>query len=400
MDRPKLEVADVFRRYGEAYRQEHGASLSMAQRRVMTAIEVCRTAALGGHLEQCDHCGHQRNAYNSCSDRHCPKCQSFARFKWLEERQAELLNTQYFHVVFTLPQQIATIAYQNKRELYGILFRATAQTLLTIAADPKHLGAEIGFFAVLHTWGQNLLHHPHLHCVVTGGGLSADGSQWISCREGFFLPVGVLSRLFRRLFLEYLLKTFDAGKLQFFSSLESLRDRSSFLDYLAPLREAEWVVYAKRPFAGPEQVLDYVGRYTHRVAISNNRLLDIAEGKVTFRYKDYRHDAQQKTMTLEAEEFIRRFLLHVLPEGFQRIRYYGFLANRYREQKLAHCRELLDMPAPEPPALEDAKDYRERYEELVGSSLRECPVCHHGRMLVIEILPPSPHRKMAITDTS
>ena len=336
----------------------------------------------------------------TCSDRHCPKCQSFARFKWLQDRQSELLNTQYFHVVFTLPQQTATIAYQNKREFYGILFRATAQTLLTIAADPKHLGAEIGFFAVLHTWGQNLLHHPHLHCVVTGGGLSADGNQWISCRDGFFLPVGVLSRLFRRLFLEYLLKAFDAGKLEFFSSLESLRDRCSFLDYLAPLRAAEWVVYAKKPFAGPEQVLDYVGRYTHRVAISNNRLLDIAEDKVTFRYKDYRQEAQQKTMTLQAEEFIRRFLLHVLPEGFQRIRYYGFLANRYREQKLAHCRELLDMPAPEPPALEGAKDYRERYEELIGSSLRECPVCHRGRMLVIEILPPSPHRKTTITDTS
>src|SRR5271166_6038974 len=313
MDRPKLEVADVFRRYGEAYRQEHGASLSIAQRRVMTAIEVCRTAVLGGHLEQCDHCGHQRNAYNSCCDRHCPKCQSFARFKWLQDRQAELLNTQYFHVVYTLPQQIATLAYQNKREIYGILFRATSQTLLTIAADPKHLGAEIGFFAVLHTWGSNLLHHPHLHCVVPGGGLSADGSQWISCRTGFFLPVGVLSRLFRRLFLEYLLKAFDASKLEFFSCLESLRDRSSFLDYLAPLREAEWVVYAKRPFAGPEQVLDYVGRYTHRVAISNNRLLDIAEDKVTFRYKDYRHDAQQKTMTwkpksLSAASFYMCFL--------------------------------------------------------------------------------------------
>jgi Putative transposase/Transposase zinc-binding domain len=400
MDRPKFEVADVFRRYGEAYRHEHGASLSTAQRRAMTAIEVCRTAVLGGHLEHCDHCGYQRNAYNSCGDRHCPKCQSFARFKWLEDRQAELLNTQYFHVVFTLPQQIATIAYQNKRELYGILFRATAQTLLTIAADPKHLGAEIGFFAVLHTWGSNLLHHPHLHCVVPGGGLSPHGTQWISCPAGFFLPVQVLSHLFRRLFLGYLLKAFDGGKLEFFSSLELLRDRSSFLDYLAPLREAEWVVYAKRPFAGPEQVLDYVGRYTHRVAISNNRLLDIAQDKVTFRYKDYRHDAQQKTMTLEAEEFIRRFLLHVLPDGFQRIRYYGFLANRYREQKLARCRELLDMPAPDPPALEGAKDYRERYEELISPSLRECPVCHQGRMLVIEILPRSPHRKMAITDTS
>jgi hypothetical protein len=400
MDRPRFEVADVFRCYGADYRLHNGALMSNAQHRVMTAIEVCRTAFLGGHLEQCDQCGHQRNAYNSCANRHCPKCQSLARAQWLEDRQSELLNTQYFHVVFTLPQQIATIAYQNKRELYGILFRAAAETLLTIAADPKHLGAEIGFFAVLHTWGQNLLHRPHLHCVVTGGGLSADGSQWISCRAGFFLPVGVLSRLFRRLFLENLLKAFDAGKLQFFSSLESLRDRSSFLDYLAPLREAEWVVYAKQPFAGPEQVLDYVGRYTHRVAISNNRLLEIAEGKVTFRYKDYRHDAQQKTMTLEAEEFIRRFLLHVLPEGFQRIRYYGFLANRYREQKLAHCRELLDMPAREPPTLDGAKDYRERYEELTGCSLWECPVCHKGRMLAIEILPRNHSRQTAITDTS
>ena len=282
-------------------------------------------------------------------------------------------------MVFTVPEQIATISYQNKRELYGILFRAAAETLRTIAADPKHLGAEIGFFAVLHTWGSNLLHRPHLHCVVTGGGLSADGAEWISCRAGFFLPVWVLSRLFRRLFLEYLIKAFDAGKVEFFSSLESLRDRSTFLDYLVPTREVEWVVYAKRPFAGPEQVLDYVGRYTHRVAISNHRLLDIAEGKVTFRYKDYRHDAQQKTMILQAEEFIRRFLLHVLPDGFQRIRYYGFLGNRYREQKLAHCRELLGMATPESPVSETAKGYRERYEELTGSSLWQCPVCRQGQ---------------------
>src|ERR1700686_3135870 len=316
MDRPKFEVADVFRRYGEAYRHEHGASLSTAQRRAMTAIEVCRTAVLGGHLEQCDHCGHQRNAYNSCSDRHCPKCQSFARFKGLVDRQAELLNTQYFNVVFTLPQQIATIAYQNKRELYGILFRATAQTLLTIAADPKHLGAEIGFFAVLHTWGQNLLHHPHLHCVVAGGGLSPDGTRWISCRPRYFLPVPVLSCLFRRLFLGYLQKAFDAGHLEFFSSLEPLRERRAFLRYLAPLRRAKWVVYAKPPFAGPEQVLEYVGRYTHRVAISNNRLLDIDDGRIRFHWKDYRNGNRQKTMTLAADEFIRRFLLHVLPEGF------------------------------------------------------------------------------------
>jgi hypothetical protein len=401
MDRPRFEVADVFRCYGTDYRQEHGAAMSNAQHGVMTAIAVCRTAFLGGHLEQCDQCGHQRNAYNSCGNRHCPKCQSLARAQWLQDRQAELLNTEYFHVVFTLPELIATIAYQNKKELYGILFHAAAETLRIIAADPKHLGAEIGFFAVLHTWGSNLLHHPHLHCVVSGGGLSPDGTQWISCRAGFFLPVRVLSRLFRRLFLEQLVKAYDAGKLEFFSSLESLRDRSSFLDYLAPTRATEWVVYAKRPFAGPEQVLDYVGRYTHRVAISNNRLLDIAEGKVSFRYKDYRHDAQQKTMTLEAEEFIRRFLLHVLPEGFQRIRYYGFLANRYREHKLARCRKLLDMPAPEPPASELSKDYRDRYEQLTGSSLWECPVCHQGRMLVIEILAPGPHRQVTpIKDTS
>jgi hypothetical protein len=400
MDRPKLEVADVFRRYGEAYRQEHGASLSSAQRRVMTAIEVCRTAILGGHLEQCDHCGHQRNAYNSCGDRHCPKCQSLARAQWLEDRQSELLDTQYFHVVFTVPERIAAMAYHNKREIYGILFKATAQTLLTIAGDPEHLGAEIGFFAVLHTWGSNLLHHPHLHCVVPGGGLCPDRTRWISCRDGFFLSVRVLSRLFRRLFLEKLLNAFDAGKLEFFSSLQSLRERCSFLDYLAPLREAEWVVYAKRPFAGPEQVLDYVGRYTHRVAISNNRLLDITEDKVSFRYKDYRHDIQQKTMTLEVEEFIRRFLLHVLPEGFQRIRYYGLLANRYREQKLALCRELLDMPTQEPPAPEAANDYRQCYEELTGFSLSQCPVCHRGHMLAIAILPRSPHRKIAVTDTS
>ena len=401
MDRPRFEVADLFRCYGADYRQKHGASMSVAQRRVMTAIELCRTAVLGGHLEQCDHCGHQRNAYNSCANRHCPKCQSLARAKWLEDRHSELLHTQYFHVVFTVPEEISAIAYHNKRQVYGILFRAAAETLRTIAADPKHLGAQIGFFAVLHTWGSNLLHHPHLHCVVSGGGLSADGSQWICCRNGFFLSVRVLSRLFRRLFLEQLCNAFDAGNLEFFSSLESLRNPSAFRNYLAPLREVEWVIYAKRPFAGPEQVLDYVGRYTHRVAISNNRLLDIAEGKVSFRYKDYRHEAQQKTMTLQAEEFIRRFLLHVLPEGFQRIRYYGFLANRYRQQKLARCRDLLDTSQPEPAASKVNNDYRDRYEELTGSSLWQCPVCHQGRMLIIEILPRSPPRHVTpIKDTS
>src|SRR5437667_6327446 len=313
MDRPKIEVADIFRRYGEAYRNEHDGSLSTAQRRIMSAIEACRTAALGGHVEECDNdsCRHQRISYNSCGNRHCTKCQSLARAEWIEDRQSELLDTPYFHVVFTVPEEMAAIAYQNKEVVYGILFRATAETLRTIGADPKHLGAEIGFLAVLHTWGQTLLFHPHLHCVVPGGGISPDGKRWIACRPGFFLPVRVLSRLFRRLFLEHLQATFDQGKLHFFSSLERLRDPQAFAQYLAPLRQAEWVVYAKPPFGGPEQVLNYLGRYTHRVAISNNRLLGIDHGRISFRWKDYRHHDSQKIMTLEAEEFIRRFLLHV-----------------------------------------------------------------------------------------
>jgi len=394
MERPKLEVAEVFRRYGPAYRQQHARSLSRGQRRVMSAIELCRTAALGGHLEQCDSCGHQRPAYNSCRDRHCPKCQSLARAQWLQDRQAELLPVEYFHVVFTVPQEIAALAYQNKKVVYGILFRATAETLRTIAADPKHLGAEIGFLAVLHSWGQNLLFHPHLHCVVPGGGISPDGQRWIACRPGFFLPVRVLSSLFRRLFLEDLQAAFDHGQLQFFSSLEPLRDPKAFAHYLAPLHQVDWVVYAKPPFGGPEQVLNYLGRYTHRVAISNNRLLDIDDGKVTFRYKDYRHQGHQKTMTVEADEFIRRFLLHVLPDGFQRIRHYGLLAPRYRQAKLALCRQLLQLlgvivtfTGIVPP--QDKPDYRDVYEKLTGQSLRDCPVCHRGQMVVIAILPSS-----------
>jgi hypothetical protein len=308
-----------------------------------------------------------------------------ARGQWIEDRQAELLDTQYFHVVFTLPEEIAAIAYQNKEVVYRILFRATSETLRTIAADPKHLGAEIGFFAVLHSWGQNLLFHPHLHCVVPGGGLSPDGDRWISCRAGFFLPVRVLSRLFRRLFLESLEKAFNKHKLRFFTSLCELQQRQAFLRYLAPLRHAEWVVYAKPPFAGPQQVLDYVGRYTHRVAISNNRLLDIEDGQVRFRYKDYRHDSQQKVMTLSADEFIRRFLLHVLPDGFQRIRYYGFLGNRFRQEKLQRCRQLLGMASADQPspATEPPQDYRDRYQDLTGQSLRSCPVCHRGQMIRI-----------------
>ena len=393
MARSGPEVADIFRRYGAAYRESHDASLCTAQRRVMSAIELCRTAALGGHVERCDHCDHQRICYNSCRDRHCPKCQSLARALWLDDRRSELLDTQHFHVVFTIPQSIAAIALQNKEIVYGILFRAASETLRTIAADPKHLGAQIGFFAVLHTWGQALFHHPHLHCVVPGGGISPDGTRWISCRRKFFLPVLVLARLFGRLFLDYLRKAFDAGDLQFFSSLESLRTRDAFLRHIAPIQKKDWVVYAKRPFAGPEQVLKYVARYTHRIAISNNRLLDIDDGKVQFRWKDYRNGHRQKTMTLGADE-----LLHVLPDGFQRIRYFGFLANRYRAEKLALCRQLMQMSPPSA-TRKVSMDYRDRYEVLTGVSLKTCPLCRSGTMVVIETFERAANRA-PIMDTS
>ena len=401
MERPKLEVGDIFRRYGQAYRDQQGASMSTAQRRVMSAIENCRTAALGGHLEQCDECGHERNCYNSCADRHCPKCQSLARAQWIEDRQSELLEVPYFHVVFTVPAEIAAMAYQNKEVVYGILFQATAETMRTIAADPQHLGAEVGFFAVLHSWGQTLQFHPHLHCVVPGGGISPDGQRWVSCRPGYFLPVPVLSCLFRRLFLESLQQAFDVGKLQFFGALEPLRDRLAFSRQLARAKTSKWVVYAKRPFAGPQQVLDYVGRYTHRVAISNHRLLEIENDQVRFEWKDYRTGGQVKTMSLSADEFIRRFLLHVLPNGFQRIRYYGFLGNRYRQQKLDQCRRLLGMPMPEqPPAAPVETDYRHRYEDLTGVSLRQCPQCQCGRMVPVALLPRSPSSYTSFTDSA
>jgi hypothetical protein len=383
-------VADVFRRYGDTYRDdETGASLSTAQQRVMCAIERCRTAALGGHVEQCDCCGHTRVWYNSCRDRHCPQCQSLARAAWIQDRAAEILHVPYFHVVFTVPDEVAVIAYQNKAVVYDILFRAAAETLRTIAADPTHLGAAIGFFAVLHTWGQTLIFHPHLHCVVPGGGLSPDGTRWVSCRPRFFLPVRVLSRFFRRVFLRYLEEAFDADALQFFTSLDALRDRQAFVEHLAPARQAEWVVYAKPPFAGPQQVLDYVGRYTHRVAISNSRLLDMKEGQVRFRYKDYRDtDHPQRTMTLPAGEFIRRFLLHVLPARFHRIRYYGLLGNRHRKEHLAQCRQLLGTAVPETSssASTSRPDYRDRYEALMGISLRTCPLCRDGHMRIVEHL--------------
>ena len=350
----------------------------------MHAIEVCRTAALGGHVEECGQCGHQRIHYNSCWNRHCNKCQNLAQAHWLERRQSELLPVPYFHVVFSVPAQIAALAYQNKKVVYAILFRAAAETLRTIAADPKRLGAEIEFLAV-HTWGQTLEHHPHLHCVVPGGGLAPDGQRWVSCRSRFFLPVKVLSRRFRHLFLQYLDKAHDARDLQFFSHLQGLSDGGAWREYLATARRREWVVYAKPPFGGPKQVLEYLGRYTHRVAISNHRLRQLDEGKVSFRWKDYLDESRQKIVTLAADEFIRRFLLHVLPPGFQRIRQYGLLSNRSRDVKLTLCRELLKATSE---LLLSAKlrDWRAKYEAVTGESLDHCPICREGRMMRVGIL--------------
>ena len=385
-----LELADIFRQAGPTYRLDHADALSSGQRRVMRAIETCRTAALGGHVEQCDGCGYQRISFNSCRNRHCPKCQSLVRAQWLQDRKAELLPVEYFHLVFTMPQELAAIAHQNRAVVYDILFRATAETLRTIAADSRHLGAQIGFIAILHTWGQNLMHHPHLHCVVPGGGLSPDGQRWIACRPGFFLPVRVLSRLFRRLFLELLRQAFERQELHFFNTLATLEDPGAFARYLVPVAQAEWVVYAKPPFGGPEHVLEYLGRYTHRVAIANSRLVEFADGTVTFKWKDYRHESRNKVMALDTQEFIRRFLLHVLPSGFQRIRHYGLLANCHCQAKLERCRELLQAPALEIPAIpEELTDYRDRYERLTGVSLRDCPHCEHGQMVCIETLLPA-----------
>lgn len=404
MNRHSLTVADVFREYGDAYRLQAGGTVPTAHSRVMTAIAQCRTAALGGDVDQCDRCGHRRVWYNSCANRHCPSCQSLARATWIEARRAELLDCEYFHVVFTIPDEMAALALRNKAIVYGILFRAAAKTLRTIAADPRHLGAEIGFFAVLHTWGSTLVHHPHLHCVVPGGGLSIDGSRWIACRPGFFLPVRVLSRLFRRLFLTYIQEAFDAGQLRVEGALAELADRRAVVGHVAAARQVDWVVYAKRPFAGPQPVLDYIGRYTHRVAISNHRLLDMDGGQVRFTYKDYRADPpdSSKTMTLTAPEFIRRFLLHVLPPGFHRIRYYGFLGARHRREKLARCRQLLGSPASltTPTAATSRTDYRDHVETLTGVSLRVCPACHHGEMILIERLLPARNAVPLNPDTS
>jgi hypothetical protein len=395
MSRPALELADIFRQHGPAYRQAH--DLPWHQQALMQAIETCRTPALGGVVEWCDHCQYRHVQYRSCRNRHCPKCQGLARAHWLEHRQAELLPVEYFHVVFTVPEPIAAIAFYNKAVVYDILFRATSQTLLAIAADPKRLGVEIGFFAVLHSWGQNLHFHPHLHCVVPGGGLSPQEDRWIHGRRRFLLPVKVLSALFRRLFLEALHQAYTAGKLQFFGELAELSAPSRFARFLAPLEKSKWVVYAKPPFGGPEKVLEYLGRYTHRVAISNRRLLALEDGRVTFAWKDYR-DQQQKQMRVSADEFIRRFLVHSLPPGFQRIRYYGFLANCHRAAKLELCRRCLAAPASD--LLPRAADYQDFYLALTGTDLRRCPQCGIGILIRLGWVGPADTPLPECVDTS
>jgi hypothetical protein len=383
VSRTGLEVADIFHRHGAAWRRANAGHLSLGQLKVMSAIENCRSAALGGHLERCQDCGHQRIAYNSCRNRHCPKCQGAAAKDWLAAREADLLPVGYFHLVFTLPAEIAPIAYQNKMVVYDLLFRAAAETLLTIAADPKHLGARIGTTAVLHTWGSAMTHHPHVHMIVPGGGISLDGTCWVPCRPGFLLPVRVLSRLFRRLFLTGLDEAHAAGRLAFFGDLDGLRDPRAFAAHLAPLRRKNWFVYAKPPFAGPEAVLAYLARYTHRVAIANSRLLCLHESGVTFRYKDYRGNerARYRTMTLASDEFIRRFLLHVLPKGFHRIRHYGLLASAGCKGNIARARDLIAVPAPpDPPAEDDSSD------QATGAAANyrpPCPCCG-GRMVIVE----------------
>jgi hypothetical protein len=401
MTRPSLEVADIFRECGTHYRKIHGASMSLEQHRAMRAIEVCRTAYLGGHVDVCDHCGAEKHSYNSCRNRHCPKCQSLAKAQWLEARMAELLPVPYYHVVFTIPEEVASIAFQNKKEVYTILFKSASETLRTIAADPKHLGAEIGFLAVLHTWTQTLLHHPHLHCVLPGGGLSPDHKTWKCCRPGFFLPVRVLSRLFRAKFLHYLKQAFDQGKLQFFSDIQLLAAPEAFHQLLNRSRKQEWVVYAKPPFGGPAQVLDYLGRYTHRVAISNHRLIAFQEGKVSFQWKDRKKHDRKRTMTLDSDEFIRRFLIHILPHGFAKIRYFGFLANSHRSIRLSLCRLSLNAAPPETDP--KAADWKTVYQAVTGKPVDICPSCHEGRMHIIQIVQPfwqqrisNPHKRGGI----
>ncbi len=378
MNQPPFEVADIIRQYGNSFIAKHRSWLTWLHLRVLYAIAVCRTATLGGHLDRCSGCGHEAISYCSCRNRHCPKCQTNARDKWLAERSKEVLPVSYVHVVFTLPHELSWLALQNKKVVYDLLFRASATTLLKVAADPKHLGAEIGFLSVLHTWGQTLQHHPHIHCVIPSGGLALDHQSWIHPRYPFFLPVKVLGRVFRGNFVAGLKRAFRQRQLVFPGSLQALAGERAFNAFLRPLFRQDWVVYAKRPFGGPEHVLHYLARYTHRVAISNHRLISVADGKVIFRWKDYVHGGKQRKMTVTAEEFLRRFMLHVLPRGFVRIRFFGFLANRRRQHLLPLCKQLLEGSP------------HARSETAVGVETKPaegwlCPQCG-GPMMLIEKL--------------
>lgn len=378
----RIEVGDIFRRYGEAYRRAN--RLSMAQHKAMNAIEACRTAALGGHLDRCDSCEYQRNSYNSCRNRHCPKCQSLARERWLEARKAELLPVKYFHLVFTLPHELHPIIRTNEALAYSLLFKAASQTMLQLAADPKHLGLKAGMMAILHTWGQNLIYHPHLHCIVPGGGIGLSGKGWKSCRKKFFLPVRVLSALFRGKFLALIQQVFERGELQFPGNAASLQAPVAFGKLLSSLYRKEWVVYAKEPFGGPEQVLGYLGRYTHRVAISNNRIQSLHDAKVSFEWRDYKDANKHKLLTLNADEFIRRFLLHILPKGFCKIRYFGFLANRNKWAHLAQCVKSLKAKAPKKKS--NSLSWQDFLFQLTGKDPRICPRCQ-GKMIRKILLP-------------
>lgn len=379
MVRPALEVADVLR----SHLLDYPHILTQTQARVLRALQVCRTAHLGGHVERCDGCGNQRNAYNSCRNRHCPKCQSLAKAEWVEKQVADLLPVPYFHVVFTMPPRVAELARQNPEVVYDILFRAAAETLQGAAGNPKFLGAEIGLLAVLHTWGQNLHYHPHVHCLVPGGGLSPDNNRWVGSRKKFFLPVKVLSRLYRGRFLAHLVAAHQEGRLTFHGELARLTSLEAFRQYLAPVRTIDWVVYSKPPFGGPEQVVQYIGRYTHRVAISNHRLVNLEDGRVAFRWRDYRDGNSQKVMTLSAHDFIGRFIQHILPERFVRLRSYGILSTRNRPTKLARCRELLQAPAPETAR----RNWKELLEELTGRPIDACRACNRGKMETLEKIP-------------
>jgi len=383
------EVADIFRRFGPRYRQHH--KLPCRHLKAMSAIEQCRTAALGGHIDECDQCGHRRISYNSCRDRHCPKCQNLAKERWLKDRQKDLLPVPYFHIVFTIPDLLNALTLVNQKVVYDILFRAASRALLQLGKDPRYLGADIGLIASLHTWGQNLMDHPHLHCVVPGGGLSKDGKKWVSSREDFFVPVKVLSRLFRGKFLHYLKKAYDEGKLKCVGKVGFLADEGEFKRLLDTLYGKEWNVYAKEPFGGPKDVLDYVGRYTHRVAISNNRIVRVENGQVTFRWRDYRDGDTVKLMTLDVFEFIRRFLLHILPTGFFKIRYYGILSSRNRQTKLKRCKEIFGIIDDQKGQATHSATWEELLFELTGTDLRICPCCKKGRMIRKEVLRPVSH---------